>query len=118
MDAADLAAVISYAAALPEGTLSSPGIANRTGYCGYRFAPETEMYLARNRWNSPPLGRWIERDSLGYVDGMGLYEYCGGGPIEAVDPTGLDGVDGALHSFLRHPFGTRGNMTGRPREQR
>jgi RHS repeat-associated protein len=89
VDAADLAAVLSYAAALPEGTLSSPGIANRTGYCGYRFAPETEMYLARNRWNSPPLGRWIERDPLGYVDGMGLYEYVRGGAVNAADSWGL-----------------------------
>jgi RHS repeat-associated protein len=89
VDAADLAAVLAYAAALPEGTLSSPGIANRTGYCGYRFAPETEMYLARNRWNSPPLGRWIERDPLGYVDGMGLYEYAKGIPSVFLDPFGL-----------------------------
>jgi RHS repeat-associated protein len=89
VDAADLAAVLSYAAALPEGTLSSPGIANRTGYCGYRFAPETEMYLARNRWLSPPLGRWIERDPLGYVDGMGLYEYVKGRPSILRDPLGL-----------------------------
>jgi hypothetical protein len=81
--------VLSYAAALPEGTLSSPGIANRTGYCGYRFAPETEMYLARNRWLSPPLGRWIERDPLGYVDGMGLYEYVKGRPSILRDPLGL-----------------------------
>jgi RHS repeat-associated protein len=88
VDAADLAAVLSYAAALPEGALSSAGIANRTGYCGYRFAPETEMYLARNRWNSPPLGRWIQRDPLGYVDGMGLYEYVRGAPLNGVDPPG------------------------------
>ena len=101
VDAADLAAVLSYAAALPEGTLSSPAISNRTGYCGYRFAPETEMYLARNRWLSPPLGRWIQRDPLEYIDGMGLYEYCGGGPIEAVDPTGLDGVDIKFEHWMR-----------------
>ena len=94
VDAADLAAVLSYAAALPEGTLSSPAIANRTGYCGYRFAPETEMYLARNRWNSPPLGRWIERDPLGYVDGMNLYEYVGGGAVSSLDPWGLSTATG------------------------
>ena len=96
VDAADLAAVLSYAAALPEGTLSSPGIANRTGYCGYRFAPETEMYLARNRWNSPPLGRWIERDPLGYVDGMGLYEYVRGRAASASDPWGLQTARGLV----------------------
>jgi len=90
VDAADLAAVLSYAAALPEGTLSSPGIANRTGYCGYRFAPETEMYLARNRWLSPPLGRWIERDPLGYVNGSSLYLSSLGSPLTFFDWSGLD----------------------------
>jgi RHS repeat-associated protein len=99
VDAADLAAVLSYAAALPEGTLSSPGIANRTGYCGYRFAPETEMYLARNRWNSPPLGRWIERDPLGYVDGMNLNLSFLASPVSVFDPTGLSVVESLLSSL-------------------
>ena len=99
VDAADLAAVLSYAAALPEGTLSSPGIANRTGYCGYRFAPETEMYLARNRWNSPPLGRWIERDPLGYVDGMNLNLAFLASPVSVFDPTGLSVVESLLSSL-------------------
>ena len=89
VDAADLAAVLSYAAALPEGALSSAGIANRTGYCGYRFAPETGMYLARNRWLSPPLGRWIQRDPLGYVDGMSYYQSGRSTPISGTDPSGL-----------------------------
>jgi len=48
------------------------------------------MYLARNRWLSPPLGRWIERDPLGYVDGMGLNEYVRSRPLDGLDPTGLD----------------------------
>jgi len=96
VNATDLTILLSYysLAALPEGTLSSPAVANRTGYCGYRFAPETEMYLARNRWNSPPLGRWIERDPLEYIDGMGLYEYVGGTAASAVDPWGLSTATG------------------------
>ncbi|MCX5649780.1 MAG: dockerin type I domain-containing protein, partial [Planctomycetota bacterium] len=93
VDAADLAAVLSYAAALPEGALSSAGIANRTGYCGYRFAPETEMYLARNRWNSPPLGRWLRRDPAGSVDGLNLYEIVRASPVRYIDPLGMDAWD-------------------------
>jgi hypothetical protein len=42
----------------------------------------------RFRSYSPTLGRWLERDPAGYVDGMGLYEYVRGGPIAAVDPSG------------------------------
>ena len=52
------------------------------------------MYLARNRWNSPPLGRWIERDPLGYVDGMGLYAYVRAGPLVWADPWGLSTATG------------------------
>ncbi|MFN5496261.1 MAG: RHS repeat-associated core domain-containing protein, partial [bacterium] len=43
---------------------------------------------------SPTLGRWLERDPAGYVDGMGLYEYVRGGPIAAVDPSGLSTATG------------------------
>jgi hypothetical protein len=42
----------------------------------------------RFRSYSPTLGRWLERDPAGYVDGMDLYEYVRGGPIAAVDPSG------------------------------
>lgn len=37
---------------------------------------------------SPVLGRFIQRDPLGYVDGGSLYEYVRSGPVGAVDPPG------------------------------
>jgi hypothetical protein len=37
----------------------------------------------------PTLGRWMQRDPLGYVDGMGLYEYCVSAAVGMVDPYGL-----------------------------
>ena len=37
----------------------------------------------------PTVGRWLQRDPLGYVDGASLYEYCGGMPGVATDPHGL-----------------------------
>jgi len=36
------------------------------------------------------MGRWTRRDPLGYVDGMGLYEYVQGHVLIRRDPTGLD----------------------------
>ena len=36
----------------------------------------------------PTLGRFLQRDPLGYVDGMSLYQYTGGNPIVRTDPTG------------------------------
>jgi len=37
----------------------------------------------------PTVGRWIQRDPAGYVDGMSLYAYVGNRPVTHSDPTGL-----------------------------
>jgi RHS repeat-associated protein len=72
-----------------EAGLFSKGVRNSVGYCGYVFNEDSGLYTVRFRTYSPTLGRWLERDPAGYVDGMDLYEYVRGGPITAVDPWGL-----------------------------
>jgi RHS repeat-associated protein len=72
-----------------EAGLFSRGVRNSVGYCGYIYNEDSGLYTVRFRTYSPTLGRWLERDPAGYVDGMGLYEYVRGGPIAAVDPWGL-----------------------------
>ncbi len=62
--------------------------ANDLIYCGYRFDPETELYYVRNRTYSPVLGRWLQRDPIGYAGGINLYEYVGGRAVAAADPEG------------------------------
>jgi len=37
----------------------------------------------------PEMGRWTRRDPIGYVDGVGLYEYVGSRPVDRSDPKGL-----------------------------
>ena len=37
----------------------------------------------------PNLGRWLERDPAGYVDGMNRYQVVRSNPISSVDPRGL-----------------------------
>jgi RHS repeat-associated protein len=58
-------------------------------YAGYRYDADTGLYLVRNRIYHPTLGRWVQRDPLGYVDGMSLYEYLAGAPLSWLDPLGL-----------------------------
>ncbi|MCC5828033.1 MAG: RHS repeat-associated core domain-containing protein [Phycisphaeraceae bacterium] len=68
------------------GTVSAFG--NEILFTGYRYNPETGTYHARNREYHPLLGRFMQRDPLGYVDGGNLYAayfaMWGG-----VDPEGL-----------------------------
>ena len=63
--------------------------ANDIIYCGYRFDPETQLYYVRNRSYSPILGRWIQRDPIGYAAGSSLYLYMRGRPSSRKDPSGL-----------------------------
>ena len=67
----------------------------RPGYrCWLRAAASTDSTMfslsaTRYRNYHPTLGRWIERDPEGYVDGMSLYQYCLSNPANGTDPMGL-----------------------------
>jgi RHS repeat-associated protein len=50
--------------------------------------PETRTYQNRFRQYDPILGRFFQRDPIGYTDGMSLYEYVGSDPLFWVDPSG------------------------------
>jgi len=54
------------------------------------------LYHVRHRVYDPELGRWTRRDPIGYVDGMGLYQYVSGASISMKDPTGLDPGSGKV----------------------
>ena len=61
---------------------------NPVRYCGYFFDNETGLYCVRYRYYVPLLGRWLQRDRIGYADGMGLYEYVRSMPCNATDAYG------------------------------
>ena len=63
--------------------------ANEIIYCGYRYDPESDLYYVRNRTYNPALGRWIQRDPIGYSGGINLYEYVNGRAVVSQDPAGL-----------------------------
>ena len=56
--------------------------------------PESELYYVRNRTYSPVLGRWIQRDPVGYSGGINLYEYGGGRTPVATDHNGTGFLPG------------------------
>ena len=59
------------------------------GHQGLMHDKEFGLIYNRARYLSPKLGRFLQRDPMGYVDGMNLYEYVGSNPITHVDPRGL-----------------------------
>jgi RHS repeat-associated protein len=54
-----------------------------------RNDPETQLYYVRNRMYNPALGRWVQRDPIGYSGGINLYEYVGGRAAGNRDALGL-----------------------------
>ena len=76
---------LSVAATFGREKLS--GAENRYGYGGYALSLSTS-WGTRNRAMLSEYGCWAKRDRLGYIDGIGLYEYVGSSPIVALDPQG------------------------------
>ncbi len=59
------------------------------GHQGLMLDAETGMYYNRGRQGyHPTLGTFTSRDSLGYIDGFSLMQYCGSNPTRWTDPQG------------------------------
>ena len=55
---------------------------------GMALDPVAGLYYARNRNYSPSLGRWINQDPAGYINGANRYQFELGGPSGTTDPSG------------------------------
>jgi RHS repeat-associated protein len=80
----------------PSGTpISNADTASfgRFSYTGQTWLPEAGLYYYKARMYSPTLGRFMQSDPIGYGDGVNLYAYVGGDPINGRDPLGLEGEE-------------------------
>ncbi len=89
---------------------------NEVLYGGYRFQPETGLYQVRHRVYHPTLGRWLQRDPLGYQDGPNLHQYVSSSPINRLDPQGLHGFRLSMHSPAPWGQSTERPVSGNWRE--
>jgi RHS repeat-associated protein len=91
------------------GLVSSAEVDLRRGYAGYQYDEIlagsgiisdkiVSKYHVRHRVLSSDDGKWNRRDPLGFVDGMGLYEYVRSSPMTGVDPMGLIRVENHANS--------------------
>ena len=62
-------------------------------FTGRRFDAPFGLHYYRQRYYSATLGRFISTDPLDYVDGMNLYAYVGGSPVNGIDPLGQSKIE-------------------------
>lgn len=62
-------------------------------FTGRRLDDETGLYYYRERYYSPQLGRFLQPDPIGYMDGLNLYTYTRNNPVNRTDPMGMYSYD-------------------------
>ena len=70
------------------------GIKNPYRYRGYRYDTQTGLYYLQSRYYDPKIGRFINADSVDYLDASGtvlgcnLFAYCENNPVNKDDQNG------------------------------
>jgi RHS repeat-associated protein len=67
----------------PHSAVGSPWL-----FTGRQLDEETGLYYFRARHYDSLKGRFLQRDSIDDLDGMNLYEFLKGNPLNATDPSG------------------------------
>jgi len=66
---------------------------SRFRYTGQIALPEAQLYHYKARAYDPVMGRFLQTDPIGYGDGMNIYAYTHGDPVNGLDLEGLAGAD-------------------------
>jgi RHS repeat-associated protein len=79
------------------------------GFTGRERDVESDLQFNRARYYDAAVGRWISEDPIGFAAGdTNLNRYVGNGPVDKVDPWGLqDPTGGIYHDYTQ-------GMTGNP----
>jgi RHS repeat-associated protein len=70
--------------------ISGGDLYNPVRYAGRRLDEDLGTYDFRARQYDPQIGRFLQRDPLGIVDGTNLYMYTANNPLVFADPFGTD----------------------------
>jgi RHS repeat-associated protein len=62
---------------------------SRFRYTGQMVLPEAQLYHYKARVYDPMMGKFLQPDPIGYGDGLNVYAYVHGDPVNAKDPNGL-----------------------------
>lgn len=67
---------------------SQSTVDNPYGFTGRRYDSESNLWHYRNRMYSAELGRFLQRDPKGFIDGLNLYAYVKNNPLKYLDAMG------------------------------
>jgi|GEM_PF-1128542 len=80
--------------------LSQSAIENPYLFTGRRLDHETSLYYYRARHYDPRIGRFLQRDPLGFWDGVHLYSFVGNNPVNHIDLLGLHEGSGGTNPIF------------------